>query len=560
MAKIVLTEYPRMSMQRDSYLSLNGKWEYAIRQNGAIPEHFDGKINVPFSPESPLSGVKRHVGPRDYLFYKKVFTLPEGFVNDKTFIHFGAVDQVCKVYLNDVLVGTNTGGFLPFSLDISGALVARDNVLIVVVQDFTDTKYHSRGKQKLKHGTIWYTPQSGIFMPVWIESVPADFISRLKITPNFDESSVEIIVFSDSAKDATLTFEGNNYNVMPNKPFVLNVPHKTAWSPQNPHLYPFCVQLGTDVVTSYFALRKVHVGTDDEGIKRIYLNNEIIFQSGLLDQGYFHEGYLTPPDEETLVNDIKLAKRMGFNVLRKHIKLEWERFYYHCDKLGMLVWQDFVNGGRHYKFSVVNIPAVIPLRLNDHRYRRFGRQDKAGRNNFYEEVKRTIDYLYNYPSIILWTVFNEGWGQFDAAKLLPYVKALDTSRLIDITSGWHDQRIGDLHSLHVYFRPYKFVKDKWDRAVILSEFGGYSMRIEEHAFTSKNFGYRKFNSKYDLTTAFINLYEKEIIPAVPKGLCAAIYTQVSDVEDELNGLVTYDRKVVKIDVDIVAAINKKLIG
>lgn len=560
MKKTTLNAYPRMTMVRDSYLSLNGKWEYAIRKTREIPLEFDGTINVPFSPESPLSGVNRRVDPDDYLFYKKKFNLPVEFVKEKVYLHFSAVDQISTVILNGHILGVNKSGFLPFSFEISEYLYVEDNTLFVIVEDFTDTKFYSRGKQKLKRGNIWYTPQSGIYLPVWLESTPEEHIKSLKITPLYDEGSVEIVVNTTSSGTATLIFNATNYAVDTNTPFKLIVEDFISWSPTNPHLYPFVVKFGGDEVSSYFAMRKVHVGVDNNGIKRIFLNNEVFFQSGLLDQGYYHEGYLTPPDEETLVNDIKSAKAMGFNVLRKHIKIEWERFYYHCDKLGMLVWQDFVNGGRPYKFLTVHLPAVLNINYKDTNYKRFSRTDKAGRDLFYDEARRTIEYLYNYPSIILWTVFNEGWGQFDAHKLLPFVESLDNTRLIDITSGWHDQGIGDFKSLHVYFRPYKFRKDPLDRAVILSEFGGYAHKVVGHFYTRANFGYKKFKTKEALTNAFVRLYEGEIIPAVSKGLCAAIYTQLSDVEDELNGLLTYDRKIVKIDAAVVRAINAKLTG
>lgn len=560
MSKPTLTEYPRMMLVRDSYISLNGTWEYAITQNEDIPVHFEGPIVVPFSPETPLSQVNRLVTPNDVLFYKLVFTLPSGFLKDALILHFGAVDQIATVIFNGTELGTNEGGFLPFEFVIPRHLVQDENTVIVRVRDFSDTSYHGRGKQKLKHGNIWYSPQSGIYMPVWLESVPQNYISNLRITPYYDEDEVEIIVKSSDNQSGVILFNDKEYPFAANIPTRIKVSDKISWSPTNPYLYSFRVTLGEDEVSSYFAMRKVHVAPDNNGTKRIYLNNEIIFQSGLLDQGYYHDGYLTPPNEETLLNDITLAKKMGFNVLRKHIKLEWERFYYHCDRLGMLVWQDFVNGGRSYKFGTVHIPAVFPLKLKDHHYPLFGRQDEKGRAAFYQEVERTINYLYNYPSVILWTVFNEGWGQFDAKKLLPFVEGLDSTRLIDITSGWHDQGIGAFVSRHVYFRKYKFKKDRRNRASLLSEFGGYSLHVSGHAFTTENFGYRHFKNEKELTKAFLKLYHAEIMPAIKRGLCAAIYTQLSDVEDELNGLITYDRKVVKIDVDIVAALNLKLIN
>lgn len=558
--KVPLSEYPRMIMVRDSYLSLNGVWEYAIRENDErVPEEFDGDILVPFSPETPLSGVNRTVRPNDVLFYRKRFSLPKGFKKEYVTLHFGAVDQVVTVYLNGTKIGFNQSGFHPFSIEIS-KLLKKDNELVLVVRDYSDTRFYARGKQKIKRGQIWYTPQSGIFMPVWLESMPRDYIEKLKITPRYDESLVEITIFTNSKdNDAVIIFDGKEYTVKPNKVYKLKVKDFISWSPDNPHLYPFKVKYCEDEVDSYFAMRKISVDTDEEGIKRIYLNNKILFNTGLLDQGYYHEGYLTPPDEATVINEIKVAKEMGFNVLRKHIKIEWERFYYHCDRLGMLVWQDFVNGGEPYNFVTVHVPAVLNIHFKDTNYKRFARQNALGRELFYAEAKTTIEHLYNYPSIVLWTIFNEGWGQFDSHKLLPFVLELDNTRLIDVNSGWHDMGLGQFRSHHVYFRKYRFKKDKLDRCVILSEFGGYAHRIPGHYYGVANFGYRKYNTKEELEKAVINLYEKEIIPAVKQGLAAAIYTQLSDVEDELNGVLTYDRKVVKIDPKVMRELNEKLL-
>lgn len=556
-----LSEYPRMIMQRDSYFSLNGEWDYAIKDDGIMPREYDGKIIVPFSPESSLSGVNKTLMPHQFLFYRRKFRLEPSFIKARTFLHFGAIDQAARILLNGVMIQDfdfGVGGFHPFSLDVSKA-IKDDNDLIIIVQDLTDTSYHARGKQKLERGQIWYTAQSGIFLPVWLESMPELHIERLKITPHFDESQVEIIVHSEHASAVTIHFQNETFLALTNTPFLLKITDVIAWTPEKPHLYPFTVTLGDDHVTSYFAMRKISVNTDQHGHQRLYLNNKPLFHTGLLDQGYFHEGFLTPPNDQTLIDDIMLAKNMGFNVLRKHIKIEWERFYYHCDRLGMMVWQDFVNGGRSYSFFTVNIPAILPFKFNDHHYARFGRQDEEGRLDFYTQCRRTINHLYNYPSIVLWTVFNEGWGQFDAKKLLPFVKELDATRLIDITSGWHDQKIGDLKSEHVYFRTYHFRKDRFKRVKVLSEFGGYSLKVPGHFYTDKTFGYRRFKTKETLTNAFIRLYEKEIITAAKKGLAAAIYTQLSDVEDELNGLVTYDRKIVKLDVKRVKALNDQLI-
>lgn len=556
--KLPLSEYPRMQLVRDSYLSLNGEWEYAITKSEEIPAIFDGVIIVPFSPETPLSGVKRHVGPHDFLIYRKRFNLDINFVKYFVFLHFGAVDQIATVILNGVTLGTNTGGFHPFTIEI-GVHLKVENELIVIVKDVTDTSYHSRGKQKLKRGQIWYTPQSGIYLPVWLESTPREYIKRLKITPLYDDGEVEITVFTEGNGYADINLNGEINKVPVNFPTKIKVKNFISWTPDNPHLYPFSAIFNEDKIESYFAMRKVSVKMARDGHKRIFLNNKVLFNSGLLDQGYYHDGYLTPPNDEALINDITLAKEMGFNVLRKHIKIEWERFYYHCDRLGMMVWQDFVNGGASYKFMTVHVPAFLNIAFDDRKHYLFGRSDEKGRFDFIEEIHRTIEHLYNYPSIILWTVFNEGWGQFDAKLVLPLVEKLDPTRLIDIVSGWHDQKNGQFLSRHVYFRKYRHYPDRFGRATILSEFGGYSSKVKDHYFGVGNFGYKKFKTSEKIQNAFIKLYEKEIMPAVKEGLCAAIYTQLSDVEDELNGMITYDRAVIKFDKEVVKRINERLI-
>ncbi|MFA5421895.1 MAG: sugar-binding domain-containing protein [Bacilli bacterium] len=552
-----LSEYPRMQMVRNSYHCLHGEWDYVIADDNAIPTAFFGKIVVPYSPEAPLSRVQRIVKPDEYLIYRKVFKLARGFNKGRVFLNFTAVDQIAKVYLNNHLLGEHVGGFLPFSFAIEDHL-QDENTLIVVVQDLSDTSYHSRGKQKLKRGGIWYTPQSGIYLPVWLESTPNDYISHLKITPLFDAKQVEITVFSPVDKEVQITIEKRVATGMSNTPFLIDIVNMHPWTVDDPYLYKFSASLGQDNVESYFGMRKIRVASDELGHRRFFLNNKPLFHSGLLDQGYYPEGLLTPPSDKAYIDDITLAKNLGFNMLRKHIKIEAPRWYYHCDRLGMLVWQDFVNGGEDYSFLATVVPVILKKHLKDDKYKMLGRESKDGREEFLIEAKQTIDYLYNSPSVVLWTIFNEGWGQFEAAKVLEDVSKLDQTRLFDHASGWHDQGVGDIKSDHVYFRKYKYREDKLKRASVLSEFGGYHLRIPGHAFNEKNFGYKRMKSGDELTQSIAALYEHEIIPAAKQGLAAAVYTQLSDVEDELNGLITYDRHVIKVKPSALRKINYKL--
>lgn len=554
---VPLSEYPRMQMVRDSYYCLNGEWDYLINTSDDLPTTFFAKILVPFSPEAPLSKVGRIVQPNEYLIYHRTFSLDKGFNKGRVFLHFTAVDQIAKVYLNNKLLGEHIGGFLPFSFEIQDYL-KDENDLVVVVKDYSDTSYHSRGKQKIKRGGIWYTPQSGIYLPVWLESTPNEYISQLKITPLFDDKKVEIIVNSNVNQEVTITLEKKATIAKTNTPIVIDLVNFHPWTVDDPYLYKFSVTLGQDQVSSYFGMRKISIGLDEKGVKRFLLNNKPLFQSGLLDQGYYQDGLLTPPTDKDYIDDIMLAKNLGFNMLRKHIKIESPRWYYHCDRLGMLVWQDFVNGGEQYPFLSTVVPVLLKHHSKDDKYQKFGRLNEEGRSEFIDEACQTIEYLYNSPSIVLWTIFNEGWGQFDSALLLNKMQEKDKTRLFDHASGWHDQMIGELKSDHVYFRKYVYKADKLNRVNVLSEFGGYHLRIPGHAYSDKDFGYKRMKSVEQLSQAIVKLYETEIIPAAKLGLAASVYTQLSDVEDELNGLITYDRKVVKVKPNLIRKINYKL--
>ena len=536
------SKYPRPQMVREDWMCLNGAWEFDITDNSRRPSVYGSTIIVPFSPETKLSGLERKTKPTDVLWYRKEIQIPASFSGKRLLLHFGAVDCEAAVWVNEVSVARHTGGYLPFTADITNAVEDGRAVIVVKVTDDTDASWHTRGKQKTKRGGIWYTPQSGIWQTVWLEAVPESYIKSLRITPDFDGAAVEILADVEGKEAAVAFFNGESYPL----PTKIPVPGFTEWSPENPFLYDFSVQCGEDRVDSYFAMRKFSVGTDEKGIRRLFLNNRPYFHNGLLDQGYWPDGLYTAPDDDALLYDIRLAKSLGFNVLRKHIKIEPLRWYYYCDKLGMIVWQDMINGGGKYNAMTVIFPLFTGIQLKDNQYGLFARRNAEGRAAFKKELGEMIEYLYNVPSIALWTVFNEGWGQFDSAEMVDFVRSLDETRLIDHASGWHDQGVGDIVSKHVYFRKYRFRPDKKGRCVLLSEFGGYNHRVAGHCFNDKNFGYKGYETPLQLQNALKRLYGEEIREAYEKGLSAAIYTQLSDVEDELNGLVTYDRKICKL--------------
>ena len=555
----ILTEYPRPQMRRDSYLNLNGRWEYAITDSDELPRRWDGTILVPFSPESALSGVGRSLQPGQTLWYRREVILPQGFIpaDGRLLLHFGAVDQEAAVYWNGRLLGRHMGGYNAFTLDATDALGPR-NSLVVRVHDDTDASFHSRGKQKTRRGGIWYTPQSGIWQTVWMEAVPRHYIESLRIVPLFDQSAVEVMVRCSQPLQCEATVDGRTVPFTSGEPARIPMPDFRAWSPEDPYLYDLSVTLGEDRVESYFGMRKMEVRADRGGVKRLFLNGEPYFQSGLLDQGYWPDGLYTAPSDEALIYDIQTAKAMGFNLLRKHIKVEPMRWYYHCDRLGMMVWQDMPSGGGKYRFSTITLPLVTGIHRRDNHYRAFARASSQGRGEYMDELEEMVGQLFNAPSVVLWVPFNEGWGQFDSTLVMERLRALDPTRPVDPASGWHDQGAGELRSLHVYFKPFRFRRDRRGRALALSEFGGYNLRVDGHCFNQKDYGYRRLPDAAALWRDFSRLYEREVLPAVPRGLCASVYTQLSDVEDELNGLMTYDRRVVKLDADEVRELNERL--
>ena len=557
MNKQPLNDYPRPQFYRDSYKSLNGFWDYKISKSPEIPEDFDGQILVPYSPETSLSGVNHILQPDEYLFYRLKFSLYDFQVKDKVFLHFLAVDQIAEVYLNGNYLGKHVGGFLPFSFEIK-KYIKDENELIVRVQDFTDTSYLSRGKQKLEHGGIWYTPQSGIYFPVFIESVPKDYIESIKITPDIDKQEIVLNVKS-TVDSVTVNVFDKTQQIPANTDVHLKTDKMHLWSPEDPYLYTLKISTLHDDVFSYFALRKFSLVKDENGITRLGLNNKPYFMKGVLDQGYYHDGLLTPSTYDAYVKDIKFVKSLGFNMIRKHIKIEIPRWYYECDKQGIIVWQDFVNGGETYKFSTIAFPLIFGIHHNDHNYKKFSRLSEEGRKQTIEEFKNTIDYLYNVPSIGLWTIFNEGWGQFDSKEIYEELLKLDNTRLYDHASGWHDQGVSDTKSYHVYFKPFKLKKSKITekRAIILSEFGGFVLAIKDHMMEG-NHVYKSFKTKEEWLAKYIDTTRRDVIENIPKGLSAIVYTQLSDVEEELNGFITFDREVVKINPSQIKKINDNI--
>ena len=556
------SEHPCPQRKRESWLCLNGEWLIEKQnKNGEIL--YQGEILVPFSPETPLSRVSEKfvLNEDETLVYTRGFYMEETLLQGTAVLQFGAVDSECEVYLNGVKVGEHKGGFTPFGLDISEAIKSGENQIKIVCKDLALINGGARGKQSKNRGGIWYTPQSGIWQTVWIETMPKNHIKNLKILPNAYDKTVKISAETDGKMQITV-FDGETQILQSafEKEITLEYNFE-LWSPENPKLYSFVLQNEDgDKISSYFGVRSFGMAKDEKGIARLTLNGKPYFFNGLLDQGYWADGMLTYPSDQAAIDELTTLKAMGFNTLRKHIKLEPMRWYYHCDRLGIVVWQDFVNGGGEYKFTHIAAFPFLGFHHRDDDYKYFARENEGGRVEFKQSVDETIDTLYNCTCIGVWVPFNEGWGQFNSAYFTEYIKAKDSSRIIDSVSGWHDQGVGktELKSLHTYYTPLKVPKDT--RPVVLSEFGGYSLKIEGHTFHEKEFGYKTFKTQQELKTALQTLYLKKLKPLIAKGLCAAIYTQVSDVEDEINGLFTYDRAVTKISVDDMKAINDEIMN
>ena len=527
--------YPRPQMKRDSFFCLNGEWTVELDGEPSRP------IRVPFCPESILSGVRRKSNRAEFLIYHKTFTLPAHFQRERVLLHFGAVDQIAQVNLNGHILGMRRSGYTPISFDITKHL-RLENRLDVIVWDDLNAHVRPYGKQRVDRGGMWYTPVSGIWQTVWLESVPEQFVRSLRIDTTENTATITAEGVTDGRVTVT-TPEGDLSFPLVDGKATVTIPSPRRWSPDDPYLYEFTLEAGEDKVQSYFALRTLEIKPVD-GIPRLCLNGSPVFLHALLDQGYWSDGIYTPATPECYEQDILAMKELGFNTLRKHIKVEPEQFYYDCDRLGMLVMQDMVNNGTYSFIRDTALPTVGLKKLNDKRLHR----DKATRRAFLEGMESTVSQLRNHPCIIYWTIFNEGWGQFDSQTAYEHLKSLDSTRFIDTASGWFKGADSDVDSEHIYFKPVKLKYS--EKPMVLSEFGGYSYKPEGHAANPVNtYGYRFFKEQADFEAALIRLYEAEIIPAVEQGLCGAVYTQVSDVEDETNGLLSYDRKVCKVGVE-----------
>ena len=537
-------EYPRPQMKRDSYISLCGEWELSVRKNGS--EQKLGGIKVPFPPESRISGIERQLAPDEQYVYRRKFTLPDDFNVGRVLLHFGAVDQIAEVYVNNIHACTHTGGYLPFTVDITEHLVNGENSLRVVVTDALDTDI-PYGKQCRKRGGMWYTPISGIWQAVWIESVPQRYIESLSITPTLGSVTIDV---KGGDKEKLITLCGREYRFS-GSTVTINIDEPQLWSPEHPHLYEFTLMSGKDRVESYFALRTVSIDTSGKH-PVMCLNGEPYFFHGVLDQGYFSDGIYLPASPEGYIYDITTMKKLGFNMLRKHIKTEPELFYYYCDKYGMIVFQDLVNSGK-YNFLIDTALPTIGLRR--------GISHKATlkrRRRFEREGADTVKRLYNHPCVCYYTIFNEGWGQYDADRIYNKMKAYDSTRIWDATSGWFTEKESDVKSEHIYFRKLSLKPHK-SRPLVLSEFGGYSYRVEGHCFNlDKNYGYKTCATAEEFTAELAKLYNEQLVPAIKNGLCAAVLTQLSDVEDETNGIVTYDRQVIKPDEETMTEISANI--
>ncbi len=526
--------YPRPQLRRESFYSLCGeKWTL----NGC-------PIHVPFPPQSPASGYDGEIG--DQLHYEVHFTLPEGFAGagQRVLLHLGAVDQLAGVSLNGVRVAYHEGGYLPFSADVTEALSEGENLLQVDAVDRLDRDI-PYGKQSKTPGGMWYTPVSGIWQPVWLEAVPEKHVRSLRITP--DLTGVDLLVESDAPRcEAVIRLDGevvaSESWVLTGKSRRITLPqeHRHLWTPEEPNLYDVTITAGLDTVESYFALRTVEITPDANGIQRVCLNGQPVFLNGVLDQGYFMDGIFLPASPEEYEHDVLRMKELGFNLLRKHVKIEPECFYHACDRLGMLVMQDMVSSGPYSWLMDTALPTIgvkytphLPLSRRCKRY-------------FEQQAKETVGHLYNHPCVIAYTIFNEGWGQFDGERLYHLLRGFDPTRFYDVASGWFEPRETDVDSRHVYFRNKRLKPGK--RPMLLSECGGYARPIEGHLFKpDAKYGYGKTDTEEQLTDAIALMYAEMVEPAIASGLCGVVYTQLSDVEEEITGLYTYDRQICKVD-------------
>lgn len=542
--------YPRPQLRRDSFICLNGAWEFTTCDSDQEPSVYDRTICVPFSPETALSGIGETFLNEPTLWYRREFTVPTDFVRDRVLLHFGAVDQEATVFVNGAELGNHRGGYEAFTVDITDVL-QETNTVTVRVHDRLSDNVLPYGKQCYQRGGMWYTPTSGIWQTVWLESVPAAYVKRLHITPATDHVTVQ----AEGVECGEITVhtpDGELRVSLVDGAATITPSSVRCWSPEDPYLYEFTLTTDTDEVHSYFALRTVDTRVVN-GVPRLCLNGKPYFFHGLLDQGYWSDGGLTPASPVCYEQDILAMKALGFNTLRKHIKVEPEQFYYDCDRLGMVVFQDMINNSDYAFLRDTALPTIGLLHRDDRRMHR----DPASRRAFEEGMEQTVRQVYNHPSICYWTIFNEGWGQFCSTAMYHRLREWDTTRIIDSTSGWFLGGESDVDSRHVYFRKLRLRPSA--KPLVLSEFGGYTFKPEGHVFnTEKTYGYGACQTREELVTAIRRLYTEQVLPLVSRGLSAAIYTQVSDIEDETNGLLSYDRRFVKILPQEFADISKRL--
>ena len=534
--------YPRPQMRRESFINLNGQWEFSL-----CHPHYDQTITVPFCPECTLSGISQHPEDGQYFWYRRAFALPP--FQGRVLLHIGAADQHLTCYVNGREAGTHSGGYENITLDIT-ELVQAENVLEFRCLDDLRDQSQPYGKQTLNRGGMWYTPVSGIWQTVWLEIVPKNHIRKLHI----ENHGYGVMIAIEPAISGRVSVPGLGQFPLVGGQVTIQPENPKLWSPEDPYLYDFTLETAEDRVESYFAIRCLE-SKEVDGIPRLCLNGKPYFFHGLLDQGYWPDGLFTPATPEAYAEDILAMKKLGFNTLRKHIKVEPEEFYYQCDKLGMVVFQDMVNNGQYKFLRDTALPTVGFQKRNDKNFHK----DPQVRKTFLDAMTATVHQLKNHPCIVYWTIFNEGWGQFDSDRVYGKLRKLDSTRFIDSTSGWFRRKRTDVESLHIYFGPWSRLKPA-KKPLVLSEFGGHTYAVEGHLFNpDKAYGYKTCKTLEDYQASAETLYRQRILPMIPKGLCGAIYTQVSDVEDEINGVLTYDRQVCKLEEETMQTLAKDLL-